>query len=447
LSAVSGPSSATYAYNGLGDRYQQTVGSQTTTYVLDLNTGLTQVLEDEDNAYLYGLGRVAQVNTSTEFFMGDGLGSVRQLAVSDEITLTKSYAPYGEDLYSTGSGESAFAYTGEQTDPNGLVYLRARYYSPSDGRFLSRDTWGGDMSSPQSLNRWNYVVGNPVNYTDPSGHCGRNTGINSQQNTKDCIRLAQNLESAFGIVIYWPGRNNLPSGIPNDITCYCLPTHPWDCDDRPDIVTNITYKEWKLEEVVALGASIIMYQNSLGNKITKEFLQGVVFIRANGNDSVRGLGADGQYFYPGDLRGFGDSPGIMLYDNYNEWGQVDFGDIVWVFTHEIAHRLVSWTNQKYYRKLALVEQSYSEQVWNNTYTNPQNGPTNYARTTDSIGEDIADSIATYIWERQSNWWIKSLPGFQQDPYGNNGSRAIFSLNQDRISWIESYFQGLKTLNP
>jgi len=51
-----------------------------------------------------------------------------------------------------------------------LLYLRARYYSPLDGRFMSRDTWGGDSNRPLSFNRWNYVEGNPVNLTDPSGY-------------------------------------------------------------------------------------------------------------------------------------------------------------------------------------------------------------------------------------------------------------------------------------
>jgi len=62
------------------------------------------------------------------------------------------------------------SFTGEQTDPNGLTYLRARYYSSDVGRFLSRDTWGGDYNNPLSLNRWNYTNANPVNYIDPSGH-------------------------------------------------------------------------------------------------------------------------------------------------------------------------------------------------------------------------------------------------------------------------------------
>jgi RHS repeat-associated protein len=48
-----------------------------------------------------------------------------------------------------------------------LLYLRARYYSPADGRFNSRDTWGGEANRPLSLNRWNYVDSNPVNAKDP----------------------------------------------------------------------------------------------------------------------------------------------------------------------------------------------------------------------------------------------------------------------------------------
>jgi hypothetical protein len=52
-----------------------------------------------------------------------------------------------------------------------LVYLRARMYAPGMGRFLSRDTWGGTYKRPLSLNRWSYVDGNPVRFSDPSGLC------------------------------------------------------------------------------------------------------------------------------------------------------------------------------------------------------------------------------------------------------------------------------------
>ena len=72
--------------------------------------------------------------------------------------------------FTAGTSSTAYGFTGETTDVNGLLYLRARYYSSGAGRFLSRDTWGGDVMSPLSLNRWMYVEGNPVNLTDLSGN-------------------------------------------------------------------------------------------------------------------------------------------------------------------------------------------------------------------------------------------------------------------------------------
>ena len=145
---------------------------------------MTQVLNDGTNQYLYGVGRIAQVNTTTEYFLGDALGSVRQITdASGEITLAKSYAPYGETANSAGSAVSPFAFTGEQQDVSGLTYLRARYYSSGDGRFLTRDTWMGEYNRPLSLNRWMYVEGNPINYTDPSGYVS-------------CLTTAERLETA-----------------------------------------------------------------------------------------------------------------------------------------------------------------------------------------------------------------------------------------------------------
>jgi RHS repeat-associated protein len=63
-----------------------------------------------------------------------------------------------------------YGYTGEYTgDSTQLVYLRARYYTPQIGRFLTRDTWLGQTSTPMSFNPWVYVLANPVNNSDPTG--------------------------------------------------------------------------------------------------------------------------------------------------------------------------------------------------------------------------------------------------------------------------------------
>jgi len=124
--------------------------------------------------YLYGNMRLAQQNTTTQYFLPDTLGSVRQLVEENgELTLTQAYQPYGESLTTDGSGTSHYGFTGEWTDATGLVHLRARYYAPGMGRFMTKDPWGGDAMQPMSFNPWLYVFSNPVNYTDPTGHYAR----------------------------------------------------------------------------------------------------------------------------------------------------------------------------------------------------------------------------------------------------------------------------------
>ncbi|MBN1119583.1 MAG: hypothetical protein JXJ17_00770 [Anaerolineae bacterium] len=79
--------------------------------------------------------------------------------------LTQTYDPYGTVYASVGTGASSYGYTGEQVDANGLVYLRARYYQPGMGRFLSVDP------SRQEMNPYLYSAGNPVMFIDPTGCC------------------------------------------------------------------------------------------------------------------------------------------------------------------------------------------------------------------------------------------------------------------------------------
>ncbi|WP_046234908.1 polymorphic toxin-type HINT domain-containing protein, partial [Paenibacillus algorifonticola] len=67
--------------------------------------------------------------------------------------------------------ESTIRYSGEFYDAEvGLYYLRARYYDPYVGRFISEDTYKGRANEPLSLNRYTYVLNNPLIYWDPTGH-------------------------------------------------------------------------------------------------------------------------------------------------------------------------------------------------------------------------------------------------------------------------------------
>ncbi|MED1664847.1 polymorphic toxin-type HINT domain-containing protein [Brevibacillus laterosporus] len=64
-----------------------------------------------------------------------------------------------------------FLYAGELYDEeSGLIYLRARYYDPNDGRFITKDTYKGQVDNPLSLNRYTYVYNNPLIHSDPTGN-------------------------------------------------------------------------------------------------------------------------------------------------------------------------------------------------------------------------------------------------------------------------------------
>ena len=101
-----------------------------TNYALD-PTGLAQVLIEttsgQSTHYLPGLAQYG--GNAWSYYLPDRLGSVRQLTdPSGAVMLARSYDPFGNGLEQVGGGQSVFGYTGEQTDPTGLVYLRARYY-------------------------------------------------------------------------------------------------------------------------------------------------------------------------------------------------------------------------------------------------------------------------------------------------------------------------------
>jgi len=174
--------------SGDGNRVAKTVitnGVPTTTYYLvdDLNpTGYPQVVEELSGAgvvtrqYTYGLQRIdenqIQNGAWTPSFYGyDGGGNVRQLTNSaGEVTDTYEYDAYGNHWTVDGSTPNNMLYRGEEYDPDlGLYYLRARYYNPLTGRFMSRDPEDGEAIDPKTLHKYLYAGGDPVNMFDPTG--------------------------------------------------------------------------------------------------------------------------------------------------------------------------------------------------------------------------------------------------------------------------------------
>jgi RHS repeat-associated protein len=148
----------------------------------DVNpTGLPQVFEESVNgvvqrSYTYGLQRISENQQiqgawTPSFYGYDGGGSVRQLTnTSAAVTDTYNYDAFGNLLNSTGSTPNNYLYRGEQFDKDlDLYYLRARYYNPATGRFLSRDPENGNPADPRTLHKYLYAGGDPIGRIDPRG--------------------------------------------------------------------------------------------------------------------------------------------------------------------------------------------------------------------------------------------------------------------------------------
>ena len=99
---------------------------------------------------------------------GDVAGSFTAAGIVDSI----SFDPFGEVLARNGSTSLMVGFQGQYTDPTtALVDMGARWYRPSTGSFLSRDSYAGIADTPVSLNRYTYANNDPLSMFDPDGHC------------------------------------------------------------------------------------------------------------------------------------------------------------------------------------------------------------------------------------------------------------------------------------
>lgn len=146
-------------------------------------TDRTLVITDDQGAaqsrLVYGQGLIGLEDGSGIYRVPlfDSRGST--LALTDErgrITDRYAYDPYGGLAGRQGAAFNPFLYNGRDgvlDDGNGLLYARARSYDPQLRRFLQSDYLFGDVNFPQSLNRYAYVLGNPISLVDPLGLSGK----------------------------------------------------------------------------------------------------------------------------------------------------------------------------------------------------------------------------------------------------------------------------------
>lgn len=175
---------ATYAFDARGRRVRKTVGATDTLYHYDhLGRVIAETRGDGSKLrdYVYLGGRLlvmdacpgVSTNACQEWYQTDHLGSVvgRTDGNGDPV-VTFEYAPWGEVFSTDGAGDAGSRqYNGRVYDPGtGFHDYGARMYWPEIGRFVSADSYPGDIANPASLNRYSYVLNNPYKYVDPSGN-------------------------------------------------------------------------------------------------------------------------------------------------------------------------------------------------------------------------------------------------------------------------------------
>jgi RHS repeat-associated protein len=172
---------ARYDYDFERRRLSKTLaGSPAQRYVYDGHNLLDEYTESGalNARYDYGdeLVRADLPGEGERWYFSDGLGSVTALSGRVEgaqgVTARYEYGAWGQVIGSAGGSANPYLYTGQRLDAEtGLMPLGAgeRYYSAGLGRFIQQDSWAGEATTGQSLNRYGYAYSNPLRYTDPSG--------------------------------------------------------------------------------------------------------------------------------------------------------------------------------------------------------------------------------------------------------------------------------------
>ncbi|NPV60485.1 MAG: hypothetical protein HPY75_12615, partial [Actinobacteria bacterium] len=165
-----------FSYDPLGRLSERKAGGESLCFRYD-GTSLSQAQETDGQGGIiatYAIDpsgtHLAQERQGTLSYLGLSPHTDVTFALSPEGSLTgaRAYSPYGELLADDLS--SSLSYQEDYQDPaSGLIWMGARWYSPTLARFISVDPVKGEMDDLLSLNPYLCCVDDPVNHTDPTG--------------------------------------------------------------------------------------------------------------------------------------------------------------------------------------------------------------------------------------------------------------------------------------
>jgi RHS repeat-associated protein len=172
---LTGMGSTSFSYDGSGNRLQAVQSGVTTRYIYDMKGNILAEADGNNNItryYIYGKGLLAMVTPAGQVYCYhyNATGSTIALTDQSQAMVNKyAYDPFGNVGNQVVAVAQPFKYVGQHgvmTESNGFYYMKARYYDPQVGRFVSEDPIGFDGGD---VNLSAYVQNNPLNRVDPFG--------------------------------------------------------------------------------------------------------------------------------------------------------------------------------------------------------------------------------------------------------------------------------------
>jgi RHS repeat-associated protein len=169
----------TYSYNAQDQLVGFVANGAETRLLINPEPAYTQVLEKRDpngqvTRYVWGVGLIYEEDPNgIRVHHYDERGSTVAFSdASGSVVGRVAYGPFGEVGATTGNAQSLFQFDalfGVITDPNGLNYMRTRWYAPQIKRFLTLDPFFGRLGEPASYNLYSFAGNNPILLADPDG--------------------------------------------------------------------------------------------------------------------------------------------------------------------------------------------------------------------------------------------------------------------------------------
>ena len=183
---------ATYEYYSDGLRLSKTVNGAKSSYIWTDNNLSMEIKSDEVISYAKAPGYMRTGSSKDSLYRNDklylfnGHGDVTSMVdKSGKVTKTYSYDAFGNEINRDKNDTNPFRYCGEYWDnETESIYLRARYYNPSIGRFTTEDP------IKDGSNWYAYCEGNPVSRVDSTGQSWVSNRLsNTWEKTKGAFKI------------------------------------------------------------------------------------------------------------------------------------------------------------------------------------------------------------------------------------------------------------------